>query len=636
MKKSYASVFVVFIILFNSLSAQVISQDSLALLDLYRSAKGENWKNKTNWKSNLPVGQWYGVKVENQRVVELQFGQGNNLYDTIPASIGNLTALRILDLNFNYISYVSPEINRLVMLKVLKLRSNQLAALPDNLSALASLEELDIFSNYIITIPESLGSLPKLKILNAGLNDLTDLPVSFKNLSGLRELNLSGNKFQKFPLVISSLRNLAVLILDNNFLGSIPAEVENLDSLMVLNLKEDNLSSVPAEIGSLKNLRELDLQQNQIDSIPSAIGRLLQLHILDVRYNHLKKFPDEICDLKNLNTLDAEYNFLNQLPQRFGELSGLTQLNLRFNNLSKLPAGFGGLKKLEELNLEGNLFRGSIPPELKSLNGLTLISLRSNAFTKADAGLFYNSSELQWIFLENNMLEELPDFSRNMKLTDLSVYSNNLTFEDIAPLLKLKQTHLFYTPQDSVKLAADTNSLNGFSVMLHTDNKFPGNIYTWFKDGHQIAKTDSGYIALNKGNMAEAGRFYCEITNSQVPDLVITSKIYSCSGSAVTLLSSNNNNLPGEYQLDQNYPNPFNPATLIKFSLPETANIKLKIYNIDGREVRTLLDETEQAGTRIVNWDGKNNNGQDVSSGIYVYRIESEKFTQSRRMIKIK
>lgn len=636
MKKSLTSVLYVFFILLNSLSAQVISQDSLALLDLYRSAKGENWNNRTNWKSDLPVGQWYGVKVENQRVVELQFGQGNNLHDSIPESIGNLTALRILNLNFNYISFVSPEINRLAMLKVLKLRSNQLAALPDNLSALTSLEELDVYSNYLNNIPESLGFLPKLKIINAGLNDLTGLPLSFKNLSDLRELNLAGNRFQNFPLIITSLRNLSVLILDNNYLGSIPAGIANLDSLTVLNLKEDYLTSVPDEIGSLENLRELNLQQNQIDSIPPAIGRLLQLHNLDLRYNHLKNFPDEICELKNLNILNAEYNFLDSLPQRFGELSGLLQLNLRFNSLSKLPAGFGGLIKLQELNLEGNLFRGSIPPELKSLAGLTLISLRSNAFTRADSNLFFNSSQLKWVFLENNMLRDLPDFSRNLQLADLSVYSNNLTFEDIVPLLKLKQAHLFYTPQDSIKLAADTNTLNGVTVLLHTDNNYKGNIYTWYKDGQQIAKTDTGYIALGKGNIAEAGRFYCEITNSQVPDLVIVSKVYNCSGSAVTQLSSNNKDVPGSYQLEQNYPNPFNPATLIKFSLPETEHIRLKIYNIDGREVRTLLDETIPSGIRIVNWDGKNNSGQDVSSGIYVYRIESEKFTQSRRMIKLK
>jgi hypothetical protein len=93
---------------------------------------------------------------------------------------------------------------------------------------------------------------------------------------------------------------------------------------------------------------------------------------------------------------------------------------------------------------------------------------------------------------------------------------------------------------------------------------------------------------------------------------------------------------PTEYSLSQNYPNPFNPETTIEYTLPKTAFVMLKIYDMLGQEVRTLVNEFQQTGVKSVNWDGKNDQGQPVPSGIYIYQIVAGEFAKSARLLLLK
>ena len=90
---------------------------------------------------------------------------------------------------------------------------------------------------------------------------------------------------------------------------------------------------------------------------------------------------------------------------------------------------------------------------------------------------------------------------------------------------------------------------------------------------------------------------------------------------------------PEGFALLQNYPNPFNPITNIKFMLPEPAWVKVEIYNILGKKIVTLVDEKLSTGHKIVEWDGKDNQGNEVSTGIYFYRLRAGDFTQTRKMV---
>jgi hypothetical protein len=98
--------------------------------------------------------------------------------------------------------------------------------------------------------------------------------------------------------------------------------------------------------------------------------------------------------------------------------------------------------------------------------------------------------------------------------------------------------------------------------------------------------------------------------------------------------------LPTVFALHQNYPNPFNPNTSIRFDLPKASHVVLKIYDMLGREVRTLEQGDYTAGFFNVVWDGRNDNGNSVSSGIYTYRLTAtagnSTFVDTHKMIMLK
>jgi hypothetical protein len=92
-----------------------------------------------------------------------------------------------------------------------------------------------------------------------------------------------------------------------------------------------------------------------------------------------------------------------------------------------------------------------------------------------------------------------------------------------------------------------------------------------------------------------------------------------------------NENIPDNYVMFQNYPNPFNPSTTIKFELPKTTDVKVAVYDITGKELEVLVNEKLQTGTYQTTW-----NGERYSSGVYFYKIQTDDFVQTKRMVLIK
>lgn len=90
------------------------------------------------------------------------------------------------------------------------------------------------------------------------------------------------------------------------------------------------------------------------------------------------------------------------------------------------------------------------------------------------------------------------------------------------------------------------------------------------------------------------------------------------------------------FELGQNYPNPFNPFTNISYTLPARQDVSLKIYNAAGQLVRTLIDGTEEAGAHRTIWDGRNDNGSQVGSGVFFYQLKANDASQTRKMILLK
>jgi len=102
------------------------------------------------------------------------------------------------------------------------------------------------------------------------------------------------------------------------------------------------------------------------------------------------------------------------------------------------------------------------------------------------------------------------------------------------------------------------------------------------------------------------------------------------------LLTNNNNGIPITFVLYQNYPNPFNPLTQIRYDLREDALVKITIYDMMGRVVRTLVNKQQNAGYKSIRWDATNNAGSAVSAGLYLYMIQAGDFRHTRKMVLLK
>ncbi len=101
----------------------------------------------------------------------------------------------------------------------------------------------------------------------------------------------------------------------------------------------------------------------------------------------------------------------------------------------------------------------------------------------------------------------------------------------------------------------------------------------------------------------------------------------------LTGVGEGGSDVPQEIALDQNYPNPFNPSTAIRFQIPQAGPVTLKVYDIIGREIETLVSQQMSPGAFTANWDGRNSSGMQVGSGVYFYRLQTDGHTVTKRMV---
>ena len=119
-------------------------------------------------------------------------------------------------------------------------------------------------------------------------------------------------------------------------------------------------------------------------------------------------------------------------------------------------------------------------------------------------------------------------------------------------------------------------------------------------------------------------------------DTTMSDEIRSLFIDARPLLSIDESMVPEAFALHQNYPNPFNPTTTINYDIPESQIVSIMIYDVMGREVRTLINEFQEVGYRTIRWDATDNLGRSVSAGMYIYTIQAGDFRQVRKMVLLK
>ncbi|GEM_PF-2620689 len=114
---------------------------------------------------------------------------------------------------------------------------------------------------------------------------------------------------------------------------------------------------------------------------------------------------------------------------------------------------------------------------------------------------------------------------------------------------------------------------------------------------------------------------------------LVDGKILKITFPTTAVTTRPNTTLPKNLTLEQNYPNPFNPVTKIRYALPKASRVVLKIFNLQGQEMRTLLNEEKSAGAFEALWDGKDDTGRQMSSGTYLYQIEAQGLAQTKKMV---
>jgi hypothetical protein len=121
-----------------------------------------------------------------------------------------------------------------------------------------------------------------------------------------------------------------------------------------------------------------------------------------------------------------------------------------------------------------------------------------------------------------------------------------------------------------------------------------------------------------------------------VGDLAITARATDNSDLEVTVDKTSDTLAPRVFAVYPNYPNPFNPMTKISFSLPESQAVRLGIYSVDGRLVRTLVNEVRGPGLHEVIWNGQDDTGRQAASGVYFYRVDAGPHSEVRKMTLMK
>ncbi|MEE9166399.1 MAG: FlgD immunoglobulin-like domain containing protein [Candidatus Neomarinimicrobiota bacterium] len=184
-------------------------------------------------------------------------------------------------------------------------------------------------------------------------------------------------------------------------------------------------------------------------------------------------------------------------------------------------------------------------------------------------------------------------------------------------------------PQFKMNIDMATENLSSKEILISTKRAELGQILV-----------DFGYFEDKDGKEVE---LVIEHFDKSSSNILLSYIFYSADKNIVSMgtKSLNTRTVPEEFELHQNYPNPFNPTTTILYDLPENSQVELVIYDILGRQVRTLLHEGKMAGYHSATWDGKDGIGLPVGTGVYIYRIHAREaddatYSRARKMLMLR
>ncbi len=200
------------------------------------------------------------------------------------------------------------------------------------------------------------------------------------------------------------------------------------------------------------------------------------------------------------------------------------------------------------------------------------------------------------------------------------VYVNNARGEVVYDLVS-----------DSKKLGTLKDDGNIYIVPSIDRDRPTLDSYNIYRDGAYLATQNNVNITVYNDVNVPDGTYEYYVT------AVYTDGNESGPSNTIQIIDNNNNTeLPAFTELNGNYPNPFNPVTNIFFSLSDKSEVTIEVYNLKGQLVRTLVNETMNAGDHKIQWTGDDNHGKDVGSGVYFYKMRAGRYTATKKMILLK
>ena len=403
------------------------------------------------------------------------------------------------------------------------------------------------------------------------------------------------------------------------------------------------------------NLTELYLWGNSISDL-SALSGLTNLTVLDLDTNSISDLS-ALGGLTNLTALFLDGNFISDLSALSG-LTNLTRLWLLGNSISDLSA-LGSLTNLTELFLDGNSI--SDLSALGSLTNLTELFLGDNSIS--DLSALSGLTNLTWLWLRSNSISDISPLVANTglgerdrvqvernPLSDLSIYTH-------IPTLQSRGVTVYFTIADTEvpSTAADVNgdgSINILDLVLIA-SEFGKATQNLAADVSGDGIVDILDLVLVAGMFGEAAA--APSAHTQAPETLTAVEVQQWLTNARALEGSDPIMKRGVVALEQlwvsltpkdtellaNYPNPFNPETWIPYRLAADAFVTLTIYDGGGRVVRTLAVGHQIAAgyerrSKAIYWDGRNEFGEAVASGVYFYTLIAGDFSATRRMVILK
>ena len=421
-----------------------------ALSAFYEGTGGPNWRNKTNWLSLAPLGEWYGVTTDGDgRVTELNL-EDNNLSGTVPLALGNLPNLKTLNLAFNASLFGPlPQVITGLPLEEIKLQGTEVCA-PPQAEFQEWLNGISVSTGVTGCTDTRVDYYALVELYNA-----TDGPnwTNATNWASAAPLNEwhgvntdSGGRVTRLTLQ------------DNNLQGPLPTILGRLTNLSSLNLDRNQLTGeIPSELGQLTKLQELAFAVNQMTGeIPSDLGQLAKLSTLNFLQNQLTgEIPLELGQLTNLESLHLSINQLTgEIPSELGQLTSLKELFLDSNQLTgEIPSELGQLTNLESLHLGPNLLTGEIPPELGQLTNLQGLGLSWSQLTGEIPPELGQLANLSNLYLSTNQLtgEIPPELGQLGNLLGLDLSANQLTGEIPPELGRLQNLETLQLQSNKLK-----------------------------------------------------------------------------------------------------------------------------------------------------------------------------------------